>query len=207
MEKKTPQGNIPKGESSDISSRGSDLPSLPQPHDRNRNTPRIRRRASISQRIALDRKIKRNIQSARFEEAKRHVVHILRGQLRDVSRNLKLEQWELALWCFDRPLDITHHRRRKQRKDFQAVEVGSSGAGQVVPGCGGELGFPDFEVGAWHGFGGGVGGFVHEACHAVEVGDEGEGEGAGDGVEGVVVGWWRGGGGHGCELGFGFSSC
>jgi len=64
----------------------------------------------------------------------------------------------------------------------------------MVPGVDWEAGFPGFEVGARHGFGGGVGGEGHEAGGDVGVGREGEEEGEGEGVEGVV--WWRGWGGH-----------
>lgn len=59
---------------------------------------------------------------------------------------------------------------------------------EMIPGRGGEFGFPDVEVCARHGFGGGVGGEVHEAGGDVDVGEEAEGEGEGDGVEGVVWG-------------------
>ena len=74
----------------------------------------------------------------------------------------------------------------------------------MVPGRGREFGFPGFEVCARHGFGGGVGGEVHEAGGHVGVREEAEEEGEGEGVEGVV--WGCGcGGGHGwvCVLGGG----
>lgn len=66
----------------------------------------------------------------------------------------------------------------------------------MIPGFGGEFGFPDVEVCARHGFGGGVGGEAYEARVDVEVGEEAEGEGEGDGVEGVV--WSGGRGGRHC---------
>lgn len=75
---------------------------------------------------------------------------------------------------------------------------------EVIPGRGGEFGFPDVEVCAWHGFGGGVGGEVHEARCDVCVGEEAEGEGQGDGVEGVV--WGCGWGGH-CLCCVGWFGC
>ncbi len=64
----------------------------------------------------------------------------------------------------------------------------------MVPGRGGEFGFPGFEVCARHGFGGGVGSEVHEAGGDVGVREEAEEEGEGEGVEGVVWGCCCGGG-------------
>jgi hypothetical protein len=91
----------------------------------------------------------------------------------------------------------TYHRRSEKRKDFQAVQVCAASSRQVVPGCGGKFRFPGVEVCARHCCGGLVFCFVHEAGHAIAVRDDCEEESGGDGLDGVVVGCW-GGGGHGC---------
>lgn len=58
---------------------------------------------------------------------------------------LVLGDWVLGLGGGGR----TNHSSSEQRKDFQAVEVCAARAHEVVPGCGGEFGFPGFEVCAW----------------------------------------------------------
>lgn len=82
----------------------------------------------------------------------------------------------------------TYHCRSKQREHFQTIQVCAARSHQVVPGRGREFGFPGLEVCARHGFGGSVGGQVHEAGGDVDVREEAEGEGEGDGVDGVVGG-------------------
>ena len=43
----------------------------------------------------------------------------------------------------------TYHRRGEQRKHFHAVQMSATRSDEVLPGFGGEFGFPGFKVGAW----------------------------------------------------------
>ena len=69
-------------------SRSHHFPSLPQPHDRNGDAPRVSRRASIRQLVALDRKVQRNVERAGLKEPKSHAVQVFSRQLCDIARNL-----------------------------------------------------------------------------------------------------------------------
>jgi hypothetical protein len=84
--------------------RSNDLPSLPKPHDRNRNTPSISRGASVRQLLALDREVQRNVKRASLEEPKSHAVQVLDWQLCDISPNLALK---LACGLQLHPITIT----------------------------------------------------------------------------------------------------